>query len=168
MATAKVIDGKAYAAGLRERVGVAVAKLKSGHNLTPGLAVVLVGEDPASQVYVRNKAKQTVEAGMHSEEHRMNVESSEADVLAMVEKLNADPAIHGILVQLPLPKQIDSEKVINTIDPAKDVDGFHVINAGKLATGQDALVACTPVGCVMLAKDTLGDLSGVNSTGIRP
>lgn len=166
MATAKVIDGKAYAAGLRERVGVAVAKLKSDHSLTPGLAVVLVGEDPASQVYVRNKAKQTVEAGMHSEEHRMDVESSEADVLAMVEKLNADPAIHGILVQLPLPKQIDSEKVINTIDPAKDVDGFHVINAGKLATGQDALVACTPVGCVMLAKDTLGDLSGLNAVVI--
>jgi methylenetetrahydrofolate dehydrogenase (NADP+)/methenyltetrahydrofolate cyclohydrolase len=160
---AAVIDGKAFAASLRERIAGAVAKLKSGHNLTPGLAVVLVGEDPASQVYVRNKAKQTVEVGMHSEEHRMDVTSSEAEVLAMVDRLNNDPAIHGILVQLPLPDQIDAEKVINTIDPAKDVDGFHVINAGKLATGQDALVACTPVGCVMLAKDTLGDLSGVNA-----
>ncbi|NNE22575.1 MAG: bifunctional methylenetetrahydrofolate dehydrogenase/methenyltetrahydrofolate cyclohydrolase FolD [Rhizobiales bacterium] len=163
MATAAVIDGKAFAAGLRERIAGAVAKLKSEHSLTPGLAVVLVGEDPASQVYVRNKAKQTVEVGMHSEEHRMDASSSEADVLAMVDRLNNDPAIHGILVQLPLPDQIDSEKVINTIDPAKDVDGFHVINAGKLATGQDALVACTPVGCVMLAKDALGDLSGVNA-----
>ncbi|MGI9463750.1 MAG: tetrahydrofolate dehydrogenase/cyclohydrolase catalytic domain-containing protein, partial [Aestuariivirgaceae bacterium] len=163
MATAKIIDGKAYAAALRERIGGAVATLKKDHDLVPGLAVVLVGEDPASQVYVRNKAKQTVEAGMHSEEHRMDAGSSEAEVLAMVERLNNDPAIHGILVQLPLPKQIDSEKVINTIDPAKDVDGFHVINAGKLATGQDALVACTPVGCVMLAKDALGDLSGLNA-----
>ncbi|MDH3740704.1 MAG: bifunctional methylenetetrahydrofolate dehydrogenase/methenyltetrahydrofolate cyclohydrolase FolD [Hyphomicrobiales bacterium] len=163
MATASVIDGKAFAAGLRERIAGAVAKLKSDHNLTPGLAVVLVGEDPASQVYVRNKAKQTVEVGMHSEEHRMDASSSEEEVLAMVDRLNNDPAIHGILVQLPLPDQIDAEKVINTIDPAKDVDGFHIINAGKLATGQDALVACTPVGCVMLAKDALGDLSGVNA-----
>jgi methylenetetrahydrofolate dehydrogenase (NADP+)/methenyltetrahydrofolate cyclohydrolase len=161
--TAKVIDGKAYAAGLRERIAGAVSELKDKHGLTPGLAVVLVGEDPASQVYVRNKAKQTVEAGMNSWEHRMDASSSEAEVLAMVEQLNNDPAVHGILVQLPLPDQIDSEKVINTIDPAKDVDGFHVINAGKLATGQDALVACTPVGCVMLAKDTLGDLSGLNA-----
>jgi methylenetetrahydrofolate dehydrogenase (NADP+)/methenyltetrahydrofolate cyclohydrolase len=163
MAAAKVIDGKEFAAGLRQRIAGAVEKLKSGHGLTPGLAVVLVGEDPASQVYVRNKAKQTVEVGMNSWEHRLDASTSEADVLALVEQLNNDPAVHGILVQLPLPDQIDAEKVINTIDPAKDVDGFHVINAGRLATGQDALVACTPVGCVMLAKDTLGDLSGVNA-----
>jgi methylenetetrahydrofolate dehydrogenase (NADP+)/methenyltetrahydrofolate cyclohydrolase len=161
--TAKVIDGKAFAAGLRERIAGAVAKLKSEHNLMPGLAVVIVGEDPASQVYVRNKVKQTKEAGMNSWEHRFDDSTSESDVLAMVEQLNNDPAVHGILVQLPLPKQIDAEKVINTIDPGKDVDGFHIINAGKLATGQDALVACTPVGCVMLAKDALGDLTGTNA-----
>lgn len=160
---AKLIDGKAYAAGLRERVGVAVAKLKADHNLQPGLAVVLVGEDPASQVYVRNKHKQTLEAGMNSFEHRLDASTSEADVLALVEQLNDDPTVHGILVQLPLPDHIDSEKVINTINPAKDVDGFHVINAGRLATGQDALVACTPVGCVLLAKDAMGDLNGVNA-----
>ena len=163
MAAAKVIDGKEFAAGLRQRIAGAVAKLKADHDLTPGLAVVLVGEDPASQVYVRNKAKQTVEVGMNSYEHKLDVSASEEEVLALVDKLNNDPAVHGILVQLPLPDQIDAEKVINTIDPAKDVDGFHVINAGRLATGQDALVACTPVGCVMLAKDALGDLSGINA-----
>ncbi len=163
MAAARIIDGKAFAAGLRERVAGAVATLKKQHDLTPGLAVVLVGEDPASQVYVRNKAKQTVEVGMNSFEHRLDATTSEAELLALVEQLNTDSAVHGILVQLPLPDQIDTEKVINTIDPAKDVDGFHVINAGRLATGQHALVACTPVGCVMLAKDALGDLSGVNA-----
>jgi len=163
MATASVIDGKAFAAGLRERIAGAVAKLKSDHNLTPGLAVVLVGEDPASQVYVRNKAKQTVEVGMHSEEHRMDASSSEEEVLAMVDRLNNDPAIHGILVQLPLPDQIDAEKVINTIDPAKDVDGFHVINAGRLATGGAAMVPCTPLGCLMMLQDRLGDLSGMEA-----
>ncbi len=163
MAQAKVIDGKAFAAGLRERIAGAVETLKDNHDLIPGLAVVLVGEDPASEVYVRNKARQTVEVGMNSFEHKLDVSTSEADVLALVEQLNADPAVHGILVQLPLPDQIDSDKVINTIDPAKDVDGFHVINAGRLATGQDALVACTPVGCVMLAKGTLGDLTGLNA-----
>ncbi len=160
---AKLIDGKAYAAGLRERVAGAVAKLKADHDLQPGLAVVLVGEDPASQVYVRNKHKQTLEAGMNSFEHRLDASTAEADVLALVEQLNNDPTVHGILVQLPLPDHIDAEKVINTISPAKDVDGFHVINAGRLATGQDALVACTPVGCVLLAKDAMGDLSGVNA-----
>ena len=163
MTEAAKIDGKAFAAGLRERVGAAVAQLKTDHGLTPGLAVVLVGEDPASQVYVRNKHKQTIEAGMNSFEHRLDASTSETDLLALVEQLNNDPQVHGILVQLPLPDHIDSEKVINTIDPAKDVDGFHVINAGRLATGQDALVACTPVGCVMLAKDALGDLTGVNA-----
>ncbi len=161
--TATVIDGKAFAAGLRERVGGAVTTLKSEHNLTPGLAVVLVGEDPASQVYVRNKNKQTLEAGMNSWEHRMPATASEDEVLAMVRQLNDDPAVHGILVQLPLPDQIDSEKVINTINPDKDVDGFHVINAGRLATGQDSLVPCTPVGCVLLAKDQLGSLSGLEA-----
>ncbi len=160
---AKLIDGKAYAAGLRERVAGAVAKLKAEHDLQPGLAVVLVGEDPASQVYVRNKHKQTLEAGINSFEHRLDVSTSEADLLAVVEELNNDPKVHGILVQLPLPDHIDSEKVINTISPDKDVDGFHVINAGRLATGQDALVACTPVGCVLLAKDAMGDLTGANA-----
>ncbi|MDF2096400.1 bifunctional methylenetetrahydrofolate dehydrogenase/methenyltetrahydrofolate cyclohydrolase FolD [Aquibaculum arenosum] len=156
----KIIDGKAFAAGLRERVGAAVAKLNAEHGLTPGLAVVLVGEDPASQVYVRNKAKQTKEAGMASFEHRLPDTTSQEELLALVKQLNEDPSVHGILVQLPLPKQIDSAAVLDTIDPAKDVDGFHVINAGRLATGQDALVPCTPLGCLMLLKDRLGDLSG--------
>ncbi len=163
---AKLIDGKLYAEGLRKRIAVAVASLKKDHSLTPGLAVVLVGEDPASKVYVANKAKQTVEVGMNSWEHKMPVDTPEADLLAMVQKLNDDPSVHGILVQMPLPKHIDSAKVLNTIDPAKDVDGFHVVNVGKLSTGQDALVACTPTGCVMLAKDTLGDLSGLNAVVI--
>ena len=163
MSDAKIIDGKAYAQGLRERIGVAVTGLKADHDLTPGLSVVLVGEDPASQVYVRNKGKQTVEAGMNSWEHRLPATASEAEVLDLVESLNNDPAVHGILVQLPLPDQIDTDKVINTISPVKDVDGFHIINAGRLATGQSSLVACTPVGCVLLAKDALGDLSGVEA-----
>ncbi len=163
---AKLIDGKSYAEGLRKRIGGAVAELKSRHGLIPGLAVVLVGEDPASKVYVANKAKQTVEVGMHSWEHRLPADTSETDLLALVDKLNNDPAVHGILVQMPVPKQIDSAKVLNTINPAKDVDGFHVINVGRLSTGQDALVACTPTGCVMLAKDVLGKLDGVNAVVI--
>jgi len=163
---AKLIDGKLYAEGLRKRIAVAVAFLKKEHELTPGLAVVLVGEDPASKVYVANKAKQTVEVGMNSWEHKMPANTSEADLLSMVQRLNDDPSVHGILVQMPVPKHIDSAKVLNTIDPAKDVDGFHVVNVGKLSTGQDALVACTPTGCVMLAKDTLGDLSGLNAVVI--
>ena len=163
---AKLIDGKLYAEGLRKRIAVAVALLKKEHELTPGLAVVLVGEDPASKVYVANKAKQTVEVGMNSWEHKMPANTSEADLLSMVQRLNDDPSVHGILVQMPVPKHIDSAKVLNTIDPAKDVDGFHVVNVGKLSTGQDALVACTPTGCVMLAKDTLGDLSGLNAVVI--
>jgi methylenetetrahydrofolate dehydrogenase (NADP+)/methenyltetrahydrofolate cyclohydrolase len=161
--TADIIDGKAFAQGLRGRIGEAVTQLKASHGLTPGLAVVLVGEDPASQVYVRNKGKQTLEAGMNSWEHKLDASASEDEVLAIVQKLNDDPAVHGILVQLPLPGQIDADKVINTISPDKDVDGFHVINAGRLATGQSSLVACTPVGCVLLAKHTLGDLSGVEA-----
>ncbi len=159
----KIIDGKAFAAELRSKITIALAELKSDYALVPGLAVVLVGEDPASQVYVRNKARQTIEVGMSSFEHKLPVDASEQDVLSLVENLNRDDQVHGILVQLPLPDQIDANKVINTIDPSKDVDGFHVINAGLLATGQEALVACTPVGCVMLAKDRLGDLSGVNA-----
>lgn len=166
MAQANVIDGKAYAAGLRQRIAAAVSQLQETHGLKPGLAVVLVGEDPASQVYVRNKAKQTAECGMNSFEHRLDAATSEADVLALVDKLNNDPSVHGILVQLPLPDHIDSTKVINAINPDKDVDGFHVTNAGRLATGQSALVACTPVGCVMLAKDALGSLSGLEAVVI--
>ncbi len=160
---AKKIDGKAYAEGLRARIAKAVHELKTKHNLTPGLAVVLVGEDPASKVYVANKAKQTVEVGMNSWEHKLPADTPEKTVLELVEKLNNDQACHGILVQLPLPKHIDSTKVINAINPAKDVDGFHVVNAGKLSTGQDSLVPCTPVGSVMLAKDALGKLDGLEA-----
>jgi methylenetetrahydrofolate dehydrogenase (NADP+) / methenyltetrahydrofolate cyclohydrolase len=164
MPDAKLIDGKAFAAGLRERVGAAVATLKADHGVTPGLAVVLVGENPASEVYVRNKRKQTVEAGMESFEHSLPAETSEADLLALVQRLNDDPAVHGILVQLPLPEQIGADKVLAAIDPAKDVDGFHVINAGKLATGDaGAMVACTPLGCLMLLDDALGDMTGLHA-----
>ena len=160
---AKIIDGKAYAAGLRGRVANVVADLVEKHNLKPGLAVVLVGEDPASQVYVRNKGKQTVEAGMDSIEHKLPVDTSEADLLALIDKLNNDPAINGILVQLPLPKHIDEAKVINAISVAKDVDGFHIENVGKLSIGEDSLVPCTPAGCILLLKDQLGDLTGKNA-----
>jgi methylenetetrahydrofolate dehydrogenase (NADP+) / methenyltetrahydrofolate cyclohydrolase len=163
---AKLIDGKAYAEGLRKRIATAVAVLKKDHNLTPGLAVVLVGEDPASKVYVSNKAKQTVEVGMNSYEYKLPATTSEAELLAIVEKLNADPQVHGILVQMPVPKHIDSAKVLNTISPAKDVDGFHVVNVGRLSTGQDALVACTPTGSVMLAKDVHGSLEGLHAVVI--
>ena len=161
MSEAKRIDGKAFAEGLRERVAAKVAKLKADHGVTPGLAVVLVGEDPASQVYVRNKGEQTKACGMNSFEYKMPADTSEDALLAKVAELNADPAVHGILVQLPLPKHMDETKVINAISPDKDVDGFHVINTGRLATGQPAMVPCTPYGCLMLIKDTLGDdLSG--------
>ena len=164
MSEARIIDGKAFAAKLRGRVAAAVAELKSGQGLTPGLAVVLVGENPASRVYVRNKAKQTVETGMQSFEHRLPVETGQEELLALVDRLNRDPAVNGILVQLPLPAQIDSEAVLSAIDPAKDVDGFHVVNAGRLMTGVGApLVACTPLGCSLLLKDTLGDLKGANA-----
>lgn len=160
---AKVIDGKAFAEGLRGRIAKAVDSLKSRHGFTPGLAVVLVGEDPASKVYVANKAKQTVEAGMNSWEHKLPAGTPEKDLLALVDKLNNDPAVHGILVQLPLPRHIDTMKVLAAISSAKDVDGFHVVNVGKLSTGQDALVPCTPVGSVMLAKDVLGKLDGIEA-----
>ena len=161
--TADIIDGKEFAGRVRAQVAEQVAKLKSGHGLTPGLAVVLVGEDPASQVYVRNKGKQTVEAGMESFETRFDESISEAELIAEVERLNADPRVHGILVQLPLPKHMNSDVVINTIDPAKDVDGFHISNVGLLGTGQKAMVPCTPLGCLMLLRDRLGSLSGKNA-----
>ena len=160
---AKRIDGKAFAQGLRERVGAAVSSLQRDHGLTPGLAVVLVGEDPASQVYVRNKGKQTLEAGMKSFEHKLPDTTSETELLGLIDQLNADPDVHGILVQLPLPDQIDSHTVINAINPDKDVDGFHLINVGRLSTGASGLVPCTPLGCLMLLKDELGDLSGKNA-----
>ena len=161
MADAKLIDGKAFAAGLRARVAAQVRALKEDHNLTPGLAVVLVGEDPASLIYVGNKARLTEEVGMKSVQHTLPADTSQKQLLTLVEGLNADPAIHGILVQLPLPDQIDEAAVLAAVDPAKDVDGFHVINAGKLSTGAPGLVPCTPLGCLMLIKDVLGgDLSG--------
>jgi methylenetetrahydrofolate dehydrogenase (NADP+)/methenyltetrahydrofolate cyclohydrolase len=166
MEMAKIIDGKKFAEGLRARIAAAVQELKAKHDFTPGLAVVLVGEDPASKVYVANKAKQTVEAGMKSWEHRLSADTSETELLALVERLNRDPECHGILVQLPLPKHIDSTKVLNAIDPSKDVDGFHVVNAGRLSTGQESLVPCTPVGSVMLAKDALGKLEGLEAVVI--
>ncbi|MFN0043814.1 MAG: bifunctional methylenetetrahydrofolate dehydrogenase/methenyltetrahydrofolate cyclohydrolase FolD [Alphaproteobacteria bacterium] len=159
MSDPKIIDGKAFAEALRARVASAVKALAES-GLVPGLAVVLVGENPASQVYVRNKAKQTAECFMRSFEHKLPDTTGQAELLALVAKLNADPAVHGILVQLPLPRQIDPQAVIDAIDPAKDVDGFHVINAGKLATGGPGLVPCTPLGCLMLIKDRLGELSG--------
>lgn len=161
--TADIIDGKAFAATVRERVGRQVTTLKSENNLSPGLAVVLVGEDPASQIYVRNKGKSTAEAGMKSEEIRLDVTASQDEVLAVVNRLNADPTIHGILVQLPLPKQVDEMAVLDAIDPAKDVDGFHVINTGRQAVGLPAMVPCTPLGCIMMLKDKLGELSGLNA-----
>jgi len=161
MAEAKIIDGKAFAEALRVRVGAAAAALKAEHGLVPGLATVLVGDDPASHVYVRNKNTQTVAAGMQSFHHPLPATTSQAELLALIAKLNADPAVHGILVQLPLPKQIDADSVIAAIDPAKDVDGFHLINVGKLAAGiGGGAVPCTPMGCLMLLKDALGDLAG--------
>ena len=164
----KIIDGKAFAEGLRERIAVEVAKLKDGHGLVPGLAVVLVGEDPASQVYVRNKGKAAEAAGIAASDHRLDADTSQEELVALVEKLNNDPAVHGILVQLPVPDQIDENAVIDAIAPVKDVDGFHVINSGRLATGQmdgpdAAMVPCTPLGCRMLLEDRLGDLSGLDA-----
>ncbi|MDH3264161.1 MAG: bifunctional methylenetetrahydrofolate dehydrogenase/methenyltetrahydrofolate cyclohydrolase FolD [Paracoccaceae bacterium] len=160
--TADVIDGKAFAAKVRGQVAEHVARLK-GQGITPGLAVVLVGEDLASAVYVKNKGIQTKEAGMASFEHKLPAETSEADLLALIGKLNADSAVHGILVQLPLPKHLDSDLVINAIDPAKDVDGFHISNVGLLGTGQKAMVPCTPLGCLMLLRDRLGSLAGLEA-----
>ncbi|MDH3579479.1 MAG: bifunctional methylenetetrahydrofolate dehydrogenase/methenyltetrahydrofolate cyclohydrolase FolD [Hyphomicrobiales bacterium] len=163
MGDAKIIDGKALAQSLREKIARAVTELQSAHGLTPGLAVVLVGENPASQVYVRSKKKQTVEAGMASFDHTLTQDTSEDDLLKLVGELNADPAVHGILVQLPLPDQIDADKVLEAIDPNKDVDGFHPVNAGRLATGQPGLVPCTPLGSILLAKQALPDLAGLEA-----
>lgn len=160
---AEIIDGKAFAATVREKVAAHCAALKADHGITPGLAVVLVGEDPASEVYVRAKGKQTVEVGMNSYEHRLAADTSEADLLALIATLNADPAVHGILCQLPLPKHLNEDLVINSIDPAKDVDGFHISNVGLLATGQKSMVPCTPLGCLMMLRDKLGSLSGLNA-----
>ncbi|WP_126976890.1 bifunctional methylenetetrahydrofolate dehydrogenase/methenyltetrahydrofolate cyclohydrolase FolD [Frigidibacter oleivorans] len=160
--TAAIIDGKGFAAGLRARIAGQVAAL-AARGVVPGLAVVLVGADPASQVYVRNKGIQTREAGMASFEHLLPADTAEADLLALIARLNADPAVHGILVQLPLPPQMDAARVIGAIDPAKDVDGFHVTNAGRLAVGLPAMVPCTPLGCLMLLKDRLGSLSGLEA-----
>lgn len=157
--TATLIDGKAFAASLRQRIATQVATLKD-KGITPGLAVVLVGEDPASQVYVRSKGKQTLEVGMNSYEHKLPEDTPEADLLALIDRLNNDPAVNGILVQLPLPRHMDEAAVINAIDPAKDVDGFHILNVGLLATGQKAMVPCTPLGCLMMLRDQLGSLSG--------
>lgn len=161
--TAKLLDGKAFAADVRARVASHVARLAEVHGVTPGLAVVLVGEDPASQVYVRSKGRHTLEAGMRSFEHRLPAETSQAELLALVESLNADDEVHGILVQLPLPAHISANAVIQAIDPAKDVDGFHISNVGLLATGQKAMVPCTPLGCLLLLRAHLGSLAGLNA-----
>ena len=164
--TAATIDGKAFAARLRERVAAAVPAFASALGRAPGLAVVLVGDDPASQVYVRSKGKATREAGMASFEHRLPDTVSQAELVALVHELNADEAVDGILVQLPLPAGIDDKAVIAAIDPDKDVDGFHIANAGRLAVGAEGLVPCTPLGCLMLLKDRLGDLSGLDAVVI--
>ncbi|MCP1468387.1 methylenetetrahydrofolate dehydrogenase (NADP+)/methenyltetrahydrofolate cyclohydrolase [Sphingobium sp. OAS761] len=163
MTIGKIIDGKAFATGLRDRVGDGVADFVAAAGRKPGLAVVLVGEDPASAVYVRNKGRMTVAAGMESFEFKRPASIEEDDLLDLIEELNHDDRVDGILVQLPLPAHIDETAVIAAIDPAKDVDGFHVVNSGRLATGQDALVPCTPLGCIMLLKDELGDLSGMEA-----
>ncbi|ADH87794.1 Methenyltetrahydrofolate cyclohydrolase [Ancylobacter novellus DSM 506] len=163
MVETRIIDGKAFAEKLRKRVASEVTAFHAATGVTPGLAVVLVGEDPASSVYVRNKGKQTVEAGMASIEHKLPASTTQAELLALIATLNTEKEVHGILVQLPLPGHIDAQAVLSTIDPAKDVDGFHVVNAGRLAVGIDALVPCTPLGCVMLLKDALGSLAGLEA-----
>ena len=158
--TAKIIDGKAFAENLRSRIAGHVERLKAEHGITPGLAVVIVGEDPASQVYVSSKAKQTAEVGMNSYKHELPADISEADLLALIHRLNADPAVHGILVQMPVPRHIDPNKVIEAIDPAKDVDCFTPANVGKVQIGLPGPVSCTPLGCLMLLRDELGSLEG--------
>jgi len=160
---ATIIDGKAFSANLRGEIARKVEYLKNNHSLVPGLAVVLVGEDPASQVYVRSKGKQTVEAGMNSYEHKLDASTSQKDLLVLIDRLNKDPDVHGILVQLPLPKHIDEETVVNSVSVDKDVDGFHLSNVGRLATGADGIVPCTPLGSLMMLKDQLGDLSGMKA-----
>ena len=160
---AQIIDGKLFSRKLRDQVAEHVNALKKENNVTPGLAVVLVGEDPASQVYVRSKGKQTIEAGMNSYEHRLSESTSEEDLLELVNRLNDDNEVHGILVQLPLPEHINEDAVINAIDPVKDVDGFHISNVGLLATGQKSMVPCTPLGCLLMLKDFHGSLSGMDA-----
>jgi methylenetetrahydrofolate dehydrogenase (NADP+)/methenyltetrahydrofolate cyclohydrolase len=164
--TARIIDGKAIAAELRGKVANEVRRLSTQHGITPGLAVVLAGNNPASQSYVGSKAKVTVETGMRSFDHRLPETVDRAELLALVNKLNADPAVHGILVQLPLPSPLDAQEVLLAIDPAKDVDGFHPVNAGRLAVGMPALVPCTPLGCVMLAKTVQPSLAGLDAVVI--
>ena len=164
--TAKIIDGKAIAQELRGNIANAAAELTKDHGIVPGLAVVLVGADPASEVYVRSKSKAVTDAGMRSFDHKLPADTSQDDLLALIKQLNDDKSVHGILVQLPLPSQIDSTLVLNSIDPNKDVDGFHPVNAGRLATGQRALVPCTPFGCVILAKKMHSSLSGLNAVVI--
>ncbi|NLS28908.1 Bifunctional protein FolD protein [Sphingomonas sp. S2M10] len=164
--TAEIIDGKAFAAGLRARIATLVPAFEAAAGRVPGLAVVLVGEDPASAVYVRSKGKQTREAGMASLEHKLPADTSQADLLALVDQLNADASVDGILVQLPLPKHIDEQAVLLRISPEKDVDGFHPVNAGRLATGLEGFVPCTPLGCLMLLQDKLGSLSGLDAVVI--
>ncbi|WP_264211508.1 bifunctional methylenetetrahydrofolate dehydrogenase/methenyltetrahydrofolate cyclohydrolase FolD [Leisingera thetidis] len=163
---ATLIDGKAFAAKVRGQVAEHVARLKTEHGITPGLAVVLVGEDPASQVYVRSKGKSTVEVGMNSFEHKLAPTISEQELLGLIDQLNNDPAVHGILVQLPLPKHLDEDLVINSIAPEKDVDGFHISNVGLLGTGQKSMVPCTPLGCLMMLRDHHGSLSGMDAVVI--
>jgi methylenetetrahydrofolate dehydrogenase (NADP+)/methenyltetrahydrofolate cyclohydrolase len=160
---AKIIDGKTFSANLRAEIARKVDILKRDHSVTPGLAVVLVGEDPASQVYVRSKGKQTLEAGMNSYEHKLDASTSQQDLLTLINELNNDPDVHGILVQLPLPGHIDEETVINSVSVEKDVDGFHLSNVGLLSTGADGIVPCTPLGSLMMLKDHLGDLSGMKA-----
>ncbi|NMG29442.1 bifunctional methylenetetrahydrofolate dehydrogenase/methenyltetrahydrofolate cyclohydrolase FolD [Aromatoleum evansii] len=160
---AEIIDGKQAAERLRTEIGRQVVRLREQHLLTPGLAVILVGEDPASQVYVRNKARQAREASMASFEYRLPYSVPQEKVLELIARLNEDPAVHGILVQLPLPPQVDADRIINAIRPEKDIDGFHPVNAGALATGGDGMVPCTPLGCLMLLKHRLGDLSGLRA-----
>ena len=164
--TAQLIDGKAFAAQVRGQVAEHVARLKQEHGIVPGLAVVVVGEDPASQVYVRSKGKQTVEVGMTSFEHKLDASVSEEELIAVIDQLNADPGVHGILVQLPLPKHLNEDLVIGRIDPAKDVDGFHISNVGLLGTGQKSMVPCTPLGCLMMLRDHFGSLSGCEAVVI--
>ena len=163
MSDVNLIDGKAMAANLRADIGRRVALLKASHGVTPGLSVVLVGEDPASEVYVRNKGKSTLEAGMNSATYKLPDSASHDEVMAKVEELNNDPTVHGILVQLPLPDQVDSDAILNAINPDKDVDGFHTLNVGRLNSGQDAMVPCTPVGCLLMLKEVVGDLTGMQA-----
>jgi methylenetetrahydrofolate dehydrogenase (NADP+)/methenyltetrahydrofolate cyclohydrolase len=163
MTEARRIDGKAFAETLRTTIARQTDALKEAHGLVPGLAAVLVGEDPASQVYVRNKEKQCLEVGMNSVGRQLDATTTQTELLSLVAGLNADPAVHGVLVQLPLPDQVDARAIIEAIDPAKDVDGFHPVNVGRLSSGEDCLIPCTPQGCMLLLQDVLGDMSGANA-----